>query len=197
MQFCFDLYDSFILNIILQFSDTPIHLPVVKMLTSLILKVLVPTIIGQILRPKLKEAIKPLKKSFSIFNQCVVLMIILNAVSSSTGRILEVGSDILMVFIFMIGLHVLILGINFLISNLIGLDRPSTATFTIHTSQKTLTISYLVWAGSFAQIYPMGLIPPIAYHLTQMIMDTIVAERFRKTAEERSLAAGVEKTVAI
>ncbi len=83
----------------------------------------------------------------------------------------------------MVCLHSLILAMNYGISRLISLDRPSTAAFTIHTSQKTLTISYLVWAGYFATDYPMALIPPIAYHLTQMIMDTIVAHRFRRQAE--------------
>jgi sodium/bile acid cotransporter 7 len=64
-----------------------------------------------------------------------------------------------------------------------GLDRPSTTAFTIHTSQKTLTVSYVVWAGYFAQQYPMALIPGIGYHLTQTIMDSILAERFRLAAD--------------
>ena len=65
---------------------------------------------------------------------------------------------------------------------------PSTAAFTIHTSQKTLTISYLVWAGYFAAAYPMALIPGIAYHLTQMIMDTFVAQWFRSKMESARIA---------
>ncbi len=173
----------FVLNLFLQFGDTVIELPVLQMLTGLTIKVLIPTLIGQLLRPKLKTMIAPYGKVFSIFNQCIVLMIILNAVSSSTGQLLKVGPVLALLFLFMIGLHSLILGLNFGISRLIKLDRPSTAAFTIHTSQKTLTISYLVWAGYFAADYPMALIPPIAYHLTQMIMDTLVAHRFRRQAE--------------
>jgi sodium/bile acid cotransporter 7 len=37
-----------------------------------------------------------------------------------------------------------------------------------------------VWSGYFANPYPLALIPGIVYHLTQMIMDTFVAERFRR-----------------
>ncbi len=171
------------LNLFLQFGDTVIDLPVIQMLTGLTIKVLIPTLIGQLLRPKLKTVIAPYGKFFSIFNQSIVLLIILNAVSSSTGQLLKVGPVLLLVFCFMIGLHILILTMNFGISRLIALDRPSTAAFTIHTSQKTLTISYLVWAGYFAADYPMALIPGICYHLTQMIMDTVIAHRFRRTAE--------------
>ncbi len=173
----------FMLNLFLQFGDTVIELPIVQMLTGLTIKVLIPTLIGQLLRPKLKKIIAPYGKKFSIFNQAIVLLIILNAVSSSTGHILKVGPVLALVFLFMIGLHIGVLGMNYGISRLLRLDRPSTSAFTIHTSQKTLTITYLVWAGYFAADYPMALIPPIAYHLTQMIMDTLVAHRFRRKAE--------------
>ena len=180
----------FLLNLFLQFGDTPIVLPVVQMLTGLTIKVLVPTAIGQMLRPFVKNAIAPYKKGFSIFNQLIVLMIILNAVSSSTARITQAGTAIIAVFVFMIVLHVLILAINFGLSRMIRLDRASTSAFTIHTSQKTLTVSYIVWAGHFAALYPMALIPAIAYHITQSIMDTLVAHRFRERMEhDRASAA--------
>lgn len=178
----------FMLNLFLQFGDTVIELPIVQMLTGLTIKVLIPTLIGQLLRPKLKKLIAPYGKSFSIFNQAIVLLIILNAVSSSTGQLLKIGPVLALVFLFMVGLHTLILGMNYGISRFLRLDRPSTSAFTIHTSQKTLTITYLVWAGYFAADYPMALIPPIAYHLTQMIIDTIIAHRFRRKAEAEAKA---------
>jgi len=175
----------FLLNLFLQFGDTPITLPVVQMLTGLTIKVLVPTAIGQMLRPFVKNAIAPYKKAFSIFNQLIVLMIVLNAVSSSTARIAQAGTAIIAVFVFMIVLHVLILAMNFAMSRMIRLDRASTSAFTIHTSQKTLTVSYIVWAGHFATLYPMALIPAIAYHITQSILDTLVAHRFRENMEQK------------
>ncbi|MGD9331998.1 MAG: bile acid:sodium symporter [Desulfobacterales bacterium] len=183
----------FLLNLFLQFSDTPISLPVMQMLTGLTLKVLVPTAIGQVLRPLLKNAIAPYKKAFSIFNQLIVLMIVLNAVSSSTARIIQAGTAIAAVFVFMIVLHVLILMMNYALSRLIRLDRASRSAFTIHTSQKTLTVSYIVWSGHFAGLYPMALIPAIAYHITQSILDTLVAQRFREHTErlhQSTAAAG-------
>lgn len=179
----------FLLNLFLQFGDTPITLPVVQMLSGLTVKVLLPICVGQLLRPFLKKAIAPYKKAFSIFNQFIVLMIVLNAVSSSTDRIAQAGSAIVALFVFMVGLHVLILAINVGISRLLRLDRASTAAFTIHTSQKTLTVSYIVWAGHFAALYPMALIPAIAYHITQSILDTLAAHRFRDRMVNASTAA--------
>ncbi len=182
-NFCSIITIPIILNILLKFGDISIELPVAQMLIGLTIKVLLPTIIGQCLRPWLKHGLKPFKSSISIFNQCIVLLIILNAVSSSANRILEVGPVLFIVFVFMIFLHIVILLFNRGLSGIIKLDQPSTSAFTIHTSQKTLTISYLVWAGYFANSHPMALIPAIAYHLTQMIMDTFVAHWFRNKAE--------------
>jgi solute carrier family 10 (sodium/bile acid cotransporter), member 7 len=176
----------FLLKILLQFGHT-IDLPVYSILASLALTVLAPTILGQVLRPRLKEVIFPYKKAFSVFSQGVVLLIIFNAVSASISEILHSGLIIVLVFGFMIILRTLILVMNFTISRIIGLDQASTSAFTIHTSQKTLTVSYLVWAGYFAADFPMAMIPPIAFHLTQMFMDTMLAHYFRKKALEKPL----------
>jgi predicted Na+-dependent transporter len=170
------------LNLLLHFGHS-IDLPVLKMIKSLLMVVMLPTLLGQILRIKISTAIAPFKKHFSIFSQLIVLMIIFNAVASSTDRISQLGFKIIFMFMFMILLHGIILLMNFAISRLIRLDRPSTTAFTIHTSQKTLTVSYIVWAGYFSTSFPLAMIPPIAYHLTQMIMDTILAHRFRSATE--------------
>ena len=176
----------FMLNLILAFDNTAIQLPVLQMLMGLTLKVLLPTLIGQVLRPRVKHRLPPHRAKISIFNQCIVLLIILNALASSTDSILDVGPVLFLVLAFMIGLHVFMLVFNQYLARIIGLDLPSIAAFTIHTSQKTLTVSYLVWAGYFAAAYPMALIPAIVYHLTQMIMDTFVAHRFGRVIHSRS-----------
>jgi solute carrier family 10 (sodium/bile acid cotransporter), member 7 len=178
----------FLLNILLQFGQT-IDLPVYSILSSLALTVLAPTLLGQLLRPRLKNAIGPFKKAFSMFSQCIVLLIIFNAVSASVSEIMGAGLIIVSVFGFMIVLRILILIMNYSISKFINLDQASTSAFTIHTSQKTLTVSYLVWAGYFSTDFPMAMIPPIAFHLTQMFMDTMLAHYFRKKAlENKSLS---------
>ena len=169
-------------NLILQFGEISITLPVVKMLIELSVTVLLPVLIGQALRINLKSKMASVKGGISIFNQSIVLLIILNALSSSIDGILNAGSMLFLIFLFMICLHMFFILINRTIARLLRLDPPSTAAFTIHTSQKTLTISYLVWAGYFAAKFPVAFIPAIAYHLTQMVMDTFVAYWFRRKA---------------
>ena len=179
----------FMVNLILQFGEISIRLPVAKMLFELSFTVLIPVLIGQALRIKLKDKIVSVRDGISIFNQSIVLLIILNAVSSSIDGIFHAGSILLLIFLLMICLHLLMISTNRIIAWLLRLDLPSTAAFTIHTSQKTLTVSYLVWAGYFAAKFPMAFIPAIAYHLTQMFMDTFVAHWFRRKSETAKLMA--------
>lgn len=166
-----------------------IDLPVLRMLLSLIGTVLVPIVLGVLARPLLRGVIARHGAAFSVFQQCIVLLIMFNAFSGSGARLVAAGGVLPAVFLFIVTLHSLVLALNYGLSRLLRLDRASTSAFTIHTSQKTLTVSYVVWAGSFAAQYPLALIPGIAYHLTQMIMDTFVAERFKRHFPNRSPAA--------
>lgn len=160
-----------------------VSLPVLKMLLSLVITVLVPIALGMLAQPPLTAFRSRYGQAFSIFQQCIVLLIILSAVAGSGTNIHAAGASLPLLLAFIFFLHSLILAMNFGISKIIGLDRPSTTAFTIHTSQKTLAVSYLVWSGYFSSQYPLALIPGIVYHLTQMIMDTLVAERFRKLSQ--------------
>jgi sodium/bile acid cotransporter 7 len=157
-----------------------VNLPALEMLSTLAFTVLVPTILGNLARSRLKAHLSRYHQAFSVFQQCIVLLIIFNAVAASGANIRAAGATLPHLLAFVVFLHALILAMNYGISKVIGLDRPSTTAFTIHTSQKTLAVAYLVWSGYFANQHPLALIPAIVYHLTQMIMDTFVAERFRR-----------------
>lgn len=157
-----------------------IDLPVLRMLMSLVGTVLFPIVLGGLARPLLRGLMARHGAAFSVFQQCIVLLIMFNAFAGSGARLVAAGGVLPAVFLFIVALHSLVLALNYGLSRLMRLDRASTSAFTIHTSQKTLTVSYVVWAGSFAAHYPLALIPGIAYHLTQMVMDTFVAERFKK-----------------
>jgi solute carrier family 10 (sodium/bile acid cotransporter), member 7 len=165
----------------------PIELPVLHMMMSLVSTILLPTIIGQALQFKVRQIALAHKKKISIFNQSVVLLIIFNAVAGSTTKLVTTGGSIIYIFLFVILLHNAYLYFNYRLAKCIQLDRASVSAFTIHTSQKTLTVSYLVWSGYLAESFPMALIPCIAYHLTQSICDTILAGKLRQLADREEL----------
>ena len=176
------------LKLLLQ-SDVAIDLPVLQMIRSLALVALLPAVLGQVLRIWFKDRITSWKGVFSVFSRLVVLLIIFNALASSAGKITQLGWPIVLVFVLMIALHGLIVLCNLGIARLLRLDRASTSAFTIHTSEKTLTITYLVWSVYFAG-FPLALIPATVHHLVQVVFDMFVARRFARAALAEVSATG-------
>jgi sodium/bile acid cotransporter 7 len=156
------------------------QLPILNMFVELILKILVPIALGQVIRPLVRTFIKRIGRQLSIFQSCIIILIIFNAVSRSAEDIIQAGASLITVIAFVVFLHFFMLLTNYAIASLLKLDRASIAAFTIHTSQKTLTVTYVVWAGYFADNYPMAFIPAIVCQLTQMTVGTFVAEYFRR-----------------
>jgi solute carrier family 10 (sodium/bile acid cotransporter), member 7 len=166
------------LNLLLN-TGQAIDLPIMQMLGGLALKALLPLVLGLVARPAAKGFVKRHSRHLSIFQSCIIILIIFNAVSNSADNLVDRGNSILGVTVFMVGLHGFMLVFNYLFARLIRLDRASTIAFTIHTSQKTLAVSYIVWAGYFAADYPAAFIPAIICQLTQMTVDTFVADFFK------------------
>ncbi|MBE0584020.1 MAG: bile acid:sodium symporter [Desulfofustis sp.] len=166
------------LKVLLNAGQT-IDLPILPMLGGLILKALLPLILGQFARPAVKGLVKRYSRHLAIFQSGIIILIIFNAVSNSADSLTDLGSSLIGVTVFMVCLHGFMLGFNYLFARLIRLDHASTVAFTIHTSQKTLAVSYIVWAGSFAADYPAAFIPAIICQLTQMTVGTFVADFFK------------------
>ena len=160
-----------------------IELPILRMIGSLVMMVLLPTILGQVAGIWWREKSLAHKKWFSVFAQVVVLLVIFSGVAGSTEKIQEMGWQIASLLVFVLVLHGLALGMNVGLARLIGLDRAGVTVFVLHVSQKSLTIAFIVWSGYFAEEFPLALIPTIGYHLVQLVVDSVLAERLRRSAE--------------
>lgn len=172
--FTMPLMLSFLLN-----AGGSIELPLMTMFTGLVVVVLVPLLAGQLLRPLCLMAVRRYEHFFSIFQSCIIILIIFNVVSRSAEHISQVGSGLFGVLLFVAFLYFFMLFTNYIIARLIRLDTKSLIAFTLHTSQKTLAVSYVVWAAHFAENFPLAFLPAIMCQLVQMIAGTFVARFFR------------------
>lgn len=163
-------------------SQNDIQLPVAKMIRDLLVLILLPTVIGQIVRIPIRDTLPKYKKVFSIFSQIVVLMILFNAVANATDNLLQLGGRLISVVAFVFLLHGLAMLMNYGLSRLLRFDRPSTTAFTILASQKTITVSFIV-ASRYFSAWPLAVIPAIVYHVSQLTIDMLVAHRLRVLAE--------------
>lgn len=160
-----------------------IDLPVMKMFLGLVFVVLTPLLAGQVLRPFCAKMVVKYEQLFSILQSCIIILIIFNVVSRSADHINGAGSKLIGVLLFVVFLYFFMLFANYLIAWLIQIDPPSQIAFTIHTSQKTLAVAYVVWAAHFAENYPSALLPAIMCQIVQMIAGTFVARFFKQRFE--------------
>lgn len=167
--------------------DRPVRLPAAQILSGLSITVLAPTLLGAFLRRAIRPHLGAWTRPFSQF---VVLLIIFNAAASSVRRVRGAEWAVLALLAFTIALRLAIVGYHWALSRALRLDPPSRAAVTIHASQKTLVVSSLVWEWHFAEAYPMAMLPGIAYHLVQMVMDTLIARRLHRAAIARSAVSG-------
>jgi sodium/bile acid cotransporter 7 len=172
-----------VLNFLIEGSQA-VEVPITDTIANLTVVVLIPLAVGQVLQRPLKDVVQRHRKTLKLYSQFVVLTIIFNAVTASATRVGAAGLFGLIAFPASFVLHVLFLAMNLGLARMLKLDLPSSAALTIHNSQKTLTVSYVVWAHTFAAAAPLAIIPCITYHLTQMVVDTFVAQAFRRRIPE-------------
>lgn len=172
------------LNLMLQ-HGIRIGLPILDMLVKLFILVFIPILLGQLLQHPFPNIYKKYKKAISIFTQCIILLIILNAISNSIDRISALGVMIIYIALFILILHMLIVVLNYFIAHFVGYDEASRKALVLHSSQKTLTVSFVVWDKFFSTAYPMALIFPITYHIIQNIVGTFIAGYWGKKMEEK------------
>lgn len=174
-----------VLNILLG-SGGRFELPVLTILIGLLLKVLLPLSLGQLTKPLWGTIPGKYSAPISVFQSCMILLMVMTAVSSSADRIASMDSFLLTALLVVGILHAFMVFFSYLLARGIRLDHKSLIAFSIHVPQKTLGVSYIVWAGYFAVDYPGAFIPAVICHLIQMITGTLAAEHFRKKEHEKA-----------
>jgi sodium/bile acid cotransporter 7 len=151
----------------------------------LILLVVVPIVAAQLARqwPVIGEWATRHKHSLSLTAQCgVLLMVMIGAVdcghrlnAASNGSILSMWNVVAMVAVVAV-VHVALLLTGFALSAAIRLDWADAIAVAFSGSQKTLMIgAYLALA-----VGPLAILPMVAYHAAQLVIDSVVADWLRQ-----------------
>lgn len=88
-----------------------------------------------------------------------------------------VAADILVMIGVVAAVHLVLLVAGFSLARGVGLSRPDAIAVGIAGSQKTIMVGLYV-ALSFG---PLAVLPMVAYHAAQLILDTVVADYWRRT----------------
>jgi sodium/bile acid cotransporter 7 len=165
-------------------TGTTVRLDVPGMMQGLALVLILPVGLGQFGRawPPLARCASRHKPVLSVIARLLVLLIILKAAVDVTDKLvgssipLAVGSLVL-TLVLCLGTHLAALLCGLWGSRLLRCDRASQIAVAFAGSQKTLPVALYLFDAYFVTTYPLAVAPLVCYHVGQLVVDTLIAER--------------------
>ena len=169
-------------------TGTQVEIPAVKMMGDLALTLILPVALGQGLRLHAVGArfADRHKKPLSVVSQLIILAIVLKA-AATVGLKIDDGRELKIALLLLsgasaFGLHLLALVTGLWTSAAWGFDRPRCLAVAFAGSQKTLPISLMLFDRYFVEQFPLAVVPLLFFHVGQLLLDTLIAERIKHAA---------------
>ncbi|MBN1345052.1 MAG: bile acid:sodium symporter [Phycisphaerae bacterium] len=168
-----------VLQIVLGVSGE-IDLPVAQMMLRLAYLIILPTIVGQVLRRPLVHQVRRLKPVLSAFNVLLVVGMIFIAVSQGAETLGSNGLRLVLhVGAVAVVLHAIMLVVNYTAGRAMRLPGGALRSLTIVASQKTIPISVFV-ALEYFPAYRTAVVPCVLFHLLQILVDSLIANAWSR-----------------
>ncbi len=163
------------------FLGEALPVPVAQLLTDLAIVVLAPVLVGQVLRRFLGARADRWKPAISVIARGLVLSIVLVAVSRMQARIHD--SPLVVGQLAVVGgaVHGVALAAGWWLARGAGLPRTEQIAVAFAGSQKTLFVGVFLAVEYFPN-WPLALLPVTAYHVVQLVIDTLVANRCSRSS---------------
>jgi len=136
--------------------------------------ILLPVVIGQLVRPLVRDWVERVHWLPTILSQLAILSFIFMTVGAAAAWMISRPWVVAGIFVATFVLHVAILAANYVVSRLGASDAPSRRSLTICSSQKTVATGSYVWSKYFAD-NPLGGVPLVFYHVAQLMFDSLLA----------------------
>lgn len=154
-----------------------IQVEYVDMVGEMALKLIVPVLLGQMVRRKIGKIVFYWSKRFSVASQLIVMMFIYTGVASVKTQVSGSGERLFLVFCLAVGVHLVMLIINTFFGKWASKSSQARVAFILCSSQKALPTAMLIWKSYFPML-PLGPFIAVVHHMTQLVIDSLIAPRF-------------------
>jgi len=158
---------------------TTVQFDTMAMVLRMLLIVLLPILIGQLLRLKLWGRAESFRPVLKVVPQLIILLFVYVGFSSGADKLGQGGGLLLRFLVACFALHTFLLGVMVLVSGMLKLSWPDRTAVILCGSQKTLPNGIYIWSHFFPA-NPYGAVPLVLYHLFQLIVDTLLVSKFEK-----------------
>ena len=177
-------------------TSQQVQLDVVKLMLDLVVAVLLPTLLGQLLRQpdKLSDFATRHKTPIGVAAQILIETIVFVASVNAGVKWLEVGNGsespislaaIMITWGSCLVIHISSLTLGLLSSRWLGFEPANQPPVAFAGSQKTLPIGLYISTDPklFGLTHPFAAFPMLMYHASQLFLDTWIATRMAAKAE--------------
>jgi solute carrier family 10 (sodium/bile acid cotransporter), member 7 len=147
-----------------------------RMMIQIALIVLVPLLIGIVLRPRRSGLAGLLQRGVPVFNQSMILAIVWMALSGAKGAVLSGGARTLQVVVLAFLFHAVLVIIAWVLVKLLRVGPGRRESVIFMGGQKTLPLSVLLQATLFPG-YGLALAFCVIHHFVHLMMDSYLIHR--------------------
>ena len=161
----------------------------IRILLSLVLKMLLPIFIGQFVRIQIRERIQPFKKAMGTFGNIVILIIIWFSFSQPAldPSFISFLAKLWPLFIYLLLSHFVLLGLTLAGTRLLKLNKANTYTSLFVAPQKTLAMGAPLLTTYFTNdpsLIGIALLPLIFYHFCQLLIAGLIPRFINRLNEK-------------
>jgi sodium/bile acid cotransporter 7 len=146
---------------------------------ELALKILLPVLLAQLLRPLLGNWAERHSRRLSFICQFIILLIIYTGVSAGLDILNERPYVLLKVAMMAFVFHITLVLFNAAVFSRVSEDSMHRTAFVLCSAQKTLPAGILIWKSYFPAL-PLGPMVIVCYHIIQLVVDSALAPSFTK-----------------
>jgi sodium/bile acid cotransporter 7 len=150
-----------------------------QMMIQMALLVLLPLMLGLVLRPKKGAFPAFLQRGVPVLNQCLILAIVWMGVSDARATVLSGGAQVFMILVLAFLFHGILLAAGFVSIRLFHIPRGRLESVLFMGGQKTLPLSVLFQVKLFPQ-YGMALAFCVFHHFIHLMMDGYLVGRLSR-----------------
>ncbi|MDD5305796.1 MAG: bile acid:sodium symporter [Deltaproteobacteria bacterium] len=146
-----------------------------SMIADMACKIVLPLLAAQVARRWLAKWAALHARKLSVASQIVILSYIWTGGAAGLAAMAGRGGVLLArVVALVLVLHAGLLVVNAIVARLAARDPGQRVAFVLCSSQKTLPVAMMLWKGYFPAL-PLGPLVAVAYHVTQLVVDSILA----------------------